>query len=297
MWDTLERTLDGFRLLEFDLPGAGQSRAPWIPVSVPRLARLATHLLDRFGIDRADVLGYSMGGIVAQQLAADAPERIRRLVLVSTSPGLGSVHGDLKAMLNIITPLRYLSPQVYARTIGSLAGGRARHDGAWIAQQGALRLEHAPSMRGYMGQLISLTGWSSLPRLREIELPVLVLAGDDDPLTPVVNGMLVAHMLPQGRLIVLEDEGHLVALDLDSKAHPAIREFFSAKRLDRCPAWRRASVIDEEHMRRALAGAGRQAQPWGLVSAWQRRRWLRPAKPAPGRPVPEDEGRFEAPAA
>jgi len=207
MWDALERTLDGFRLLEFDLPGAGQSRAPWIPVSVPRLARLATHLLDRFGIDRADVLGYSMGGIVAQQLAADAPERIRRLVLVSTSPGLGSLHGDLKAMLNIMTPLRYLSPQVYARTIGSMAGGRARHDGAWIAQQGALRLEHAPSMRGYMGQLISLTGWSSLPRLREIELPVLVLAGDDDPLTPVVNGMLVAHMLPQGRLIVLEDEG------------------------------------------------------------------------------------------
>jgi len=61
--------------------------------------------------------------------------------------------------------------------------------------------------------------------------------------------------------------------------------------------WRQASVIDEEQMRRALAGAGRQAQPWGIVSALQRRRWLRPAKPAPGRPVPEDEGGFEAPAA
>jgi pimeloyl-ACP methyl ester carboxylesterase len=85
--------------------------------------------MDHLGIRRADVLGYSMGGIVAQQLAADVPERLRRLLLLATTPGRGAVQGDLKAMLNIMTPARYLSPQLYAKTIGSLVGGReARYE-------------------------------------------------------------------------------------------------------------------------------------------------------------------------
>src|SRR4051794_26309886 len=59
MWDTLERTLDGFRILEFDLPGAGRSDVPRRPVSVRRLASLAAAVMDRFGVERADVIGYS----------------------------------------------------------------------------------------------------------------------------------------------------------------------------------------------------------------------------------------------
>jgi pimeloyl-ACP methyl ester carboxylesterase len=293
MWDTLERTLDGFRILEFDLPGAGKSDVPWKPVSVVRLARLATQVLDKFGVERADVLGYSMGGIVAQQMAADAPERIRRLVLVATSPGFGAAHGDIKAMLNILTPLRYMNPKLYASTIGSLAGGRARHDGRWIAEQGELRMQHAPSMRGYMTQMLSLIGWSSLPRLREIPIPTLVLAGDDDPLTPVANGKLLAHMLPQGRLLVFHGEGHLMVLDAESAAQPAISEFLTAKRLDRSPVWREASHVDEDELERAFASAGWQAQPWAHVSARHRRRWLtspgRAALPPAGPEGPDGE--------
>jgi pimeloyl-ACP methyl ester carboxylesterase len=281
MWNTLERTLDGFRILEFDLPGAGQSDVPWKPISVPRLARLSTQVLDKFGIERADVLGYSMGGIVAQQLAADSPERIRRLVLVATSPGFGAAHGDLKAMLNILTPLRYMNPKLYTKTIGSLAGGRARHDGRWIAEQGELRLQQAPSTRGYITQLISLFGWSSLPRLCEIEIPTLVIAGDDDPLTPVANGKLLAHMLPQGRLLVFHGEGHLMVLDAESGAQPAIREFLEAKRLDRSPVWRDAMEVSEDELERAFASAGWQAQPWAHMSAKQRRRWLQASSHRP----------------
>jgi pimeloyl-ACP methyl ester carboxylesterase len=284
MWDTLERSLHGFRILEFDLPGAGQADVPKRPVSVPGLARLATRILDRFGIDRADVVGYSMGGIVAQQLAADAPDRVRRLVLVATSPGLGAVHGDLRALLNIMTPARYLSPQLYARTIGSLAGGRARRDSAWVAEQGTLRLRHAPPLRGYIGQMASLVLWSGLPFLARIQHPVLVVAGDDDPLTPVANGMLLAHMLPNGRLLVLRGEGHLMLMDADSTVLPAIQEFLSARRLDRARVWREASAVDAEELRIGMASVGWQIPSWSVVAGLMRRSWVR------GVSVSEDSG-------
>jgi pimeloyl-ACP methyl ester carboxylesterase len=275
MWDNLERNLDGFRILEFDLPGAGQSAVPKRPVSVRRLAQLAVRVMDRFGVEQADVLGYSMGGIVAQQLAADFPERVRRLLLVATTPGLGALHGDMRALVNIMTPVRYLSPKLYAKTIGSLAGGRARHDSAWVAEQGALRLKHAPPMLGYLNQLASLTWWSGLPFLAQIELPVLVLAGDDDPLTPVANGMLLAHMLPNGRLLVLQGEGHLMLMDDASGSLPAIREFISAPRLDRAEVWKKAAVIDAEELKIGVANAGFQLPNWNLVAGLMRRSYVR----------------------
>jgi pimeloyl-ACP methyl ester carboxylesterase len=285
MWDTLERTLDGFRILEFDLPGAGRSDVPRRPVSVRRLARVAAAVMDRFGVERADVVGYSMGGIVAQQLAADAPDRVRRLALVATSPGLGAVHGDVRALLNIATPARYMSPRLYAKTIGSLAGGRARHDTAWVAEQGALRLRHAPPLLGYLGQIASLTFWSGLPFLAQIQHPALVVAGDDDPLTPVANGMLLAHMLPNGRLRVVSGEGHLMLMDADSAALPAIREFLSAPRLDQARVWREASQVDAQELGIGIANAGWQIPSWSAVAALMRRNWV-----GRGAPVSDDSG-------
>lgn len=280
MWEPLERTLAGMRIIEFDLPGAGKSDVPWKPVSVTDLAQLSVAILDRFEIDRADVLGYSMGGIVAQQLAADAPERVRRLVLLATTPGLGQMQGDFRALFNIVTPLRYMSRHAYARTIGALVGGRARHDKAWVAEQGALRLQHAPSWRGYVGQMFSMAGWSGLPLLARIKHPVLVVTGDDDPLTPVVNGMMLTHLLPNGRLLVCRDEGHLIAMDEESVAHPVIREFLTAPRLDRAKGWGEARRVDAEELEIALFGAPFQLPPLSILNARKRREWIRLPKSA-----------------
>jgi fatty-acyl-CoA synthase len=277
MWGTVEQAFEGFQLIAFDAPGTGDSPVPRWPVSVRALARLATRVLDEFEIERADVLGYSMGGMITQQLAYDAPERLRRVVLVATSPGIGGTVGDLRALVNVATPARYFSARLYRMTIGSMAGGRARTDSMWVAAQGALRLRRAPSVRGYLSQLVSLTGWSSLPLLGSIEHPVLVVAGDDDPLTPLANSMLIAHMTPNGRLLVIPDEGHLMLLDEDSRALGAIRDYLEAPTLDRSATWRSATVVDDARVRTALSDAGLQPQPWGAVSAFKRRRWFEAA--------------------
>jgi pimeloyl-ACP methyl ester carboxylesterase len=275
MWSTLESRLQGFRVISFDAPGAGRSPSPRLPMSLKRLARLATHVLDHFEVDRADVLGYSMGGMIVQQLCAEVPERVRRVVLVATSPGVGGFHGNIVAMLNLVVPARYLSPHLYRLTIGSMVGGRARNDPEWIGRHTALRMRYAPTIGGYMRQLAALTGWSSLPLLSTIPHPVLVIAGDDDPLTPILNSMLITNRIQNARLQILEGEGHLMLMDEDSLAHPTIRQFLAADKLDSQIAWRAARAIDNDTLRRALADPPKfQIQPYGLLGSMLRNRYL-----------------------
>ena len=86
--------------------GVTSMTAP-LPASMEGLARLAEGVLDRAGVEQADVLGYSFGGLVAQRLARRAPERVRRLVLAATTPGWGGVPGSLQTLARMSTPLRY----------------------------------------------------------------------------------------------------------------------------------------------------------------------------------------------
>ena len=274
MWRPLEAALDGFRIIEFDLPGAGRSPAPRRPVRMKRLARLCRSIMDHAGMDVADVLGYSMGGMVAQQLAADLPERVRRLVLVATTPGVGAVQADPKALLNILTPARYSSARLYAKTLASMVGGRARNDPDWIAEQSRVRFLHRPTWRGYLGQLNSMAGWSALPLLSRVEQPTLVLSGGDDPLAPAVNGMMIASLLGNGRLLVLDGEGHLMVLDETGGSHPAIRDFLTSKNPYKSAVWGRAANVRAEDVRDELSRARRQLPPLSLLDAAARWRWL-----------------------
>lgn len=266
MWRHLEANLPGRRVLSFDAPGTGESQTSPVPVAIPTLAWLATKVLDHAGVDRADVLGYSMGGVVAQQLAAQAPDRVRRLVLVATSVGLGTVPGTLGPMLNIATPLRYKYPWFYRRTIAGLAGGRARRDAEWVKAHGELRMRSTPSLLGYVSQVSAMT-WTTLPVLSRIGHPTLVVAGDDDPLVPPANAFLLTHRLPRARALVLPDEGHLMLMDDRSAAFAPIHDFLSADPVEASVAWRDGFTADDSALRLAIRSTRRQAQPWGVVGA------------------------------
>lgn len=272
-WKVLEGTLTGHRVIEFDLPGSGRSDSPKSPASMRGLARLATRVLDHFEVERADVLGHSMGGMVAQQLAADAPERVRRLVLVATTPGVGGVQGDLKALMGMATPLRFISARAHTRSLAAITGGRGRRDPVWMAEQARLLRLVAPTATGYLGQLATMAPWSGLPRLGSISHPTLVVAGDADPLTPVTNGMLLARHIPQARLLVLPGEGHLMLLDAAGGAPHAVASFLAATELEDALAWRRAVTVTAEQLQLALAETGRQLPLWGVAGSWARTRW------------------------
>lgn len=279
MWRPVEAALPGLRLIEFDAPGTGRSSNTSTFVTIPALAWLATRVLDEVGVERADVLGYSMGGIVAQAMAIYAPSRVRRLVLVSTTPGLGGVPGSLSAMVNVATPLRYYSERYYARTIGGMVGGRARTDRDWVARHGVLRRRDPPSLRGYLGQLAGIGSWTNLPLLHRIAPPTLVVTGDDDPLVPPANSVILARRIPRARLLVLPGEGHLLLMDARSTAPEPIRGFVTADSPEASSAWREGAEVTDRDVSAALAAAGRSMQPWGALGAVMRRAWPAAARP------------------
>ena len=194
-------------VIRFDLPGIGGSPAPVVPYHLWTLAPLLSGLLDQLGHQQADVLGMSWGGGLAQQFAVRCPSRVRRLVLVATSPGALMVPGHPRALLRMLTPRRHRDPGYAARIAGELYGGSARTD-----PMAARDLLHATTRlgpaRGYFYQLLSTIAWTSLPRLPRLRAPTLILAGDDDPIIPLVNGRIMHRLIPHSQLHIYHG-GHL----------------------------------------------------------------------------------------
>src|SRR5215475_9718419 len=177
---------DGPEAIVFDVPGVGGSPAPTMPYRPSTLARLSAQLLDQLGHQQVDVLGVSWGGALAQQFAFQQGKRCRRLVLAATSPGHLMVPGKLTVLLKMATPRRYKNSDYMKRVAGDIYGGAFRAS-AYLVRQHLLHVLWS-SDYGYYLQLIAGCGWTSLPWLRLLAQPTLVMAGTDDPIVPIANG-------------------------------------------------------------------------------------------------------------
>lgn len=275
MWGSVERALDGRRVISFDAPGTGRSQTRPVPTTMAGLATLVGRLLDELQVDSADVVGYSFGGMLAQQFAASSPDRVRRLVLAATLPGWGCVPGRLSALLSLATPLRYYSRTYYERTAGTTGGGRARRDREHVRRLWRDRAQHAPSALGYTHQLWATMMWSSLPFMGRITAPTLIVVGDDDPLVPLSNALMMASRIPQARVLVVPDDGHFLLLDEQSAAPRSVGEFLAADQLEDSQVWRAARTAHRAEAADLLRADGLGALPWGAVSAVVRRAYAR----------------------
>jgi poly(3-hydroxyalkanoate) depolymerase len=216
--------LDGRQAIVFDVPGVGGSPPPWLPYRPSTLTRLTARLLDNLGHQQVDVLGMSWGGALAQQFAFQQGQRCRRLVLAATSPGHLMVPGKLTVLLKMATPQRYKDPDYMQRIAADIYGGALRR-APELAQQ-HLRHVRWSSDYGYYLQLLAGFGWTSLPWLRRLTQPTLVIAGTDDPIVPVVNGRILARLIPNARLVTIND-GHLFLVTNARDSAKIISEFLS----------------------------------------------------------------------
>lgn len=188
-WDHFARELPGRQVISFDTPGVGDSPTPLRPLSIAELAVVAMQVLDAVGVDAADVLGYSHGGAVAQQIAHDFPSRVRGLVLVATSCGVGATPGTGGAIL---------------RGLGGPVEGNA-----WPI----------PDLLGMLWQSLAVSVWSSIPFLGSIKAPTLVVCGTRDRVVPPSNSKVLAgripgaalHMLPGGHDVQHEEAARELA--------------------------------------------------------------------------------------
>jgi poly(3-hydroxyalkanoate) depolymerase len=210
-------------VIRFDMPGVGGSPAPVMPYHLVTLPSMLAGLLDQLGYEQADVLGISWGGALAQQFALSRPDRVRRLVLVATAPGVIMVPASPSVLMRMISPRRHRDPDYSARIAGELYGGSARENPI-VARD----LLHATTRLGpawgYYYQLLSGAGWTSLPFLPKLRPPTLILAGDDDPIIPVANAKIMHRLIPRSELHIYRG-GHL-ELAADAGRMGAVVEAF-----------------------------------------------------------------------
>src|SRR4051812_17502667 len=211
-------------VVRFDVPGVGGSPRPVVPYNLATFSPVVARVLTRLGFDDAiDVLGLSWGGGLAQHFAVQHRRRCRRLVLTATATGALMVPANPRVLARMLTPRRHRDA-AYARSIaGEIYGGTMRTD-----PDRAARALHAHTRlgprRGYYYQLAASTGWSSLPFLKLIRQPTLLVMGDDDPIVPLVNARIMARLLPDARLHVYE--GGQIALTTEARElAPVVEEF------------------------------------------------------------------------
>jgi pimeloyl-ACP methyl ester carboxylesterase len=194
-WEPFIDELPGRLIVSFDAPGVGASPTPVMPLSIPAVAALAAQVLDVVGVEDACVLGFSHGGAVAQQFALDFPARVTRLVLVSTSCGLGASPGE----------------------------GRDVVRGLATAADDRLRPGVDPL--GVFWQAIAFSAWSSIPFLGDITAPTLVVCGAEDQVVPPANSRLLARRIPHASLDIVSGGHDLQRPDRAKRLALSVEEF------------------------------------------------------------------------
>jgi pimeloyl-ACP methyl ester carboxylesterase len=232
LWEQLLPHLDGFRTIAFDAPGIGRSQRPAFPLTMWALAHIGTAVLDELGIQSAHVLGASFGGAVAQQMAFSYPSRVRRLVLVSTSFGGFAKPGSPRALWHFIHPRSY-HPERLEQVAGDMFGGRLRTEPELVR---SMHIRRPTDTISALYRMAPLFGWTSLPWMWAIRQPTLVIAGDDDPVTPLFNHRVIAALIPQATLHTVRGGGHLVLLESAPQVGPLITRFLRDDRTAGDPA-------------------------------------------------------------
>lgn len=199
-----------YRVITADMRGHGASEKPPGPYGVPMMAADVAGLLDWLGVESAHVVGLSMGGMIAFQLAVDRPERIRSLVIVNSGPALVPR-----------TPGEWLRVQqrlLLARLFGPARTGRFLSRRLFPKpEQEALRMQFIErwalnDRTAYLAALRALIGWSVLDRVGHIRCPVLVISGDRD-YTPADVKRVYTAMIPRAHFVLIEDSGHATPID------------------------------------------------------------------------------------
>lgn len=188
------------RLVLLETRGSGLSGPPAEPCTTARLAADALALLDHLSLDSVDVLGFSLGGLVAQELAILAPERVRSLVLAATAARLP---GRTRRVLDVWRRLLLagIEADAFRREQFAWIFGPATLENDALIEGALANLADlpAPSALGFSAQAHACLAHDTRERASGINAPALVLAGEDDVLLPAAAAETLAGLLPQGR--------------------------------------------------------------------------------------------------
>ncbi|HXR28778.1 MAG TPA: alpha/beta hydrolase [Solirubrobacteraceae bacterium] len=227
------------RVVAVDLPGFGHSPMPSASISIGGYARALDGLFEALGLDAAAVVGNSMGGFVAAELAIAFPQRVERLVLVSAA-GI-STHRDPRTMRAVPAMRRaeriMLASGAWVASKSDTVARRARlreaalhvvvrHPSRLPAALATEQLRGA-GKPGFLQALQSIVDYDLRERLPEIACPTLIVWGEHDRLIGVGDAIAFGELIPGSRVVIFEDTGHVAMLERPAAFNALLRDFLA----------------------------------------------------------------------
>jgi pimeloyl-ACP methyl ester carboxylesterase len=212
-----------FRVIVFDNRGVGKSDKPE-GIYIPRvMAEDTAGLMEYLGIDKAHILGFSMGGAIAQEIAINFPEKVNRLILSSTFAcnDKGSNGGTPEEVALDRFPIREFMP----RQLNLVFNNKSRRifyiPIVWLQ---SLFMQNK-DIRGLQSQIEGLRTHNTLDRLSKIKCPTLVITGTKDQVVKPGSSDTLARMIPDAKLVKLENGSHMVCTEMADEYNNLILRF------------------------------------------------------------------------
>lgn len=228
-WRTVDALSPEMSVITFDHRGIGRSQSLTYAYTTEALADDAVSILDDLAIDRVHLYGFSLGGMVAQQVALRHPTRVRSLVLGAThSGGRRAAAPEPEVVAFIRRRGEMPSEEAAWASVPYNYGPRSRVEHVErIAEDIERRLQNPFNERAYRAQLLAAALHNCFSRLERIHAPTLVVHGARDRMIPVANARMTAGRVPGAKLKILKDAGHLYPTE-EPGVDESIGEFFAA---------------------------------------------------------------------
>jgi 3-oxoadipate enol-lactonase len=213
-----------YQVITFDLRGHGLSGKPMGPYTLPLFAADTAGLLKTLGVESAQVVGISLGGGVALQLALDAPALIKTLVIVNSGPSMGGTPEErTKEIDSRVALVKQMGMAAMGKALAPRLFPKAEH--AALRETFVARwAENDPG--AYLDALRSMTDWDVTDQLRSIRCPTLVMASDQD-YTPIAMKEAYVKLMPNAELVVIRDAHHAVPLEQPAAFNAALTQFLA----------------------------------------------------------------------
>jgi 3-oxoadipate enol-lactonase len=224
-WRILPYLAEKYRVIVFDNRGVGQSEAPPAPYSIPEMMRDAKAVMDAARVESANVLGLSMGGMMAQELVLNFPEKVRKLILAGTCCGsINAVWAKPDVQMTLMASgvsspeeaFLVMAPFIYDQSTPL----------SKIKEDLAMRKGRFPSRESYLAQLRAIIAWQGThARLGQIKCPTMILHGVNDQLIPFENAVIMANQISNSKLVQMKKMSHIFMTDETERSVAEILKF------------------------------------------------------------------------
>jgi len=223
-----------YRVIVLDNRGAGRSSKPGEQYTVKTMADDVIGLMDHLGIDKAHIIGASMGGMIAQEIAINYPQRVKKLVLACTTAGIDDAEMRMLAQRSIglgdgasEADMGSLDARMMGKMMGTVTASSFNRKiyRTFFVPVAKLYFRYGGIAAGVLGQLRSVASHSTLGRLNQIKAPTLVIAGTGDKLMPPQSSDILAKNIPGAKLVKLEGGSHSFFIEMHGRFNREVFEF------------------------------------------------------------------------